>query len=89
MSDNTVQSADSYHGGNSSGTGLFDIGGNSTYSAAGSESSNLVVITSVADADVLTIETYLKQYYRGLISTSSGATSTDATWFAEIDINTR
>jgi L-asparaginase/Glu-tRNA(Gln) amidotransferase subunit D len=47
------------------------------------------VITSIADSDVSTIETYLKQYYRGLTSSSSGATSTDATWFAEIDINTR
>ena len=89
LSDNTVQTDDSYHGGNSSGTGLFDIAGNSTHSAAGMEISNLVVITSIADADVSTIETYLKQYYRGLTSSSSGATSTDATWFAEIDINTR
>ena len=89
LGDNTVATDTTDNGGNSAGTGLFDIGGNSTYSAAGSESSNLVVITSVADADVLTIETYLKQYYRGLSSTPSGATSTDATWFAEIDFDTK
>ena len=89
LEDNTVQTASTGHGGNSGGTGLFDWGGNSSYSAAGFEASNLVVITSIADSDVSTIETYLKQYYRGLTSTSSGATSTDATWFAEIDINTR
>ena len=89
LSDNTVQTASSGHGDNASGTGLFDLGGNSSYSAAGFEASNLVVITSVADSDVETIETYLKQYYRGLESTPSGGSSTDATWFAEIDINTR
>ena len=89
LSDNTVQTDTTSNGGNSSGTGLFDIAGNSTHSAAGMEISNLVVITSIADADVLTIETYLKQYYRGLVSSSSGGASTDATWFAEIDINTR
>ena len=89
LSDNTVQSDVTFHGGNSPGSGLFDIAGNSSHSAAGMEISNLVVITSIADADVLTIETYLKQYYRGLTSTSSGALTTDATWFAEIDINTR
>ena len=89
LSDNTVQTDTTSNGGNSSGTGLFDIAGNSTYSAAGMEISNLVVITSIADADVLTVETYLKQYYRGLVSSSSGGASTDATWFAEIDINTR
>ena len=89
LSDNSVQVDETYHGGNSPGTGLFDLGGTSSYSAAGFEASNLVVITSIADADVLVIETYLKQYYRGLVSSSSGATSTDATWFAEIDINTR
>ena len=89
LGDNTVATDTTSNGGNSAGTGLFDIGGSSTYSAAGSESSNLVVITSVADADVLTIETYLKQYYRGLSSTTSGATSTDATWFAEIDFDTK
>ena len=72
LSDNTVQTDSSDNGGNSSGTGLFDIGGSSTYSAAGSQSSNLVVITSVADADVLTIETYLKQYYRGPLSVAGG-----------------
>ena len=89
LSDNTVQTDSTGNGDNSSGTGLFDIAGNSTHSAAGMEISNLVVITSIADADVLTIETYLKQYYRGLVSSSSGGASTDATWFAEIDINTR
>ena len=89
LSDNTVQTDSTDNGNNSGGTGLFDWGGTSSYSAAGFEASNLVVITSVADADVSTIETYLKQYYRGLVSSSSGATSTDATWFAEIDINTR
>ena len=89
LSDNTVQTASSGHGDNASGTGLFDLGGNSSYSAAGFEASNLVVITSVADSDVETIETYLKQYYRGLESTPSGAASTDATWFAEIDIDTK
>ena len=89
LSDNTVQSDTTFHGGNSPGSGLFDIAGNSSHSAAGMEISNLVVITSIADADVLIIETYLKQYYRGLTSTSSGALTTDATWFAEIDINTR
>ena len=89
LSDNTVQTDTTSNGGNSSGTGLFDIAGNSTHSAAGMEISNLVVITSIADADVLTVETYLKQYYRGLVSSSSGGASTDATWFAEIDINTR
>ena len=88
LSDNTVQTDSSANGNNSGGTGLFDWGGTSSYSAAGFEASNLIVITSIADADVSTIETYLKQYYRGLTETSSGATSTDATWFAEIDINT-
>ena len=89
LSDNSVQVDETFHGGNSPGTGLIDLGGSSSYSAAGFEASNLVVITSITDADVLVIETYLKQYYRGLESSSSGATSTDATWFAEIDINTR
>ena len=89
LSDNTVQTDSTANGNNSGGTGLFDWGGNSSYSAAGFEASNLVVITSISDANVLTIENYLKQYYRGLTSSSSGATSTDATWFAEIDINTR
>ena len=36
------------------------------------EISNLIVITSIADADVLTIENYLKQYYRGLESSAGG-----------------
>ena len=85
----TVQSDSTDNGNNSGGTGLFDWGGNSSYSAAGFEASNLVVITSIADSDVSTIESYLKQYYRGLTSSSSGATSTDATWFAEIDIDTK
>ena len=89
LSDSTVQTDSTANGNNSGGTGLFDIGGNSSYSAAGHKTSNLVVITSIADADVLTVETYMKQYYRGLVSTSSGATSTDATWFAEIDIDTK
>ena len=43
LSDNTVQTASSGHGDNASGTGLFDLGGNSSYSAAGFEASNLVV----------------------------------------------
>ena len=89
LSDNTVQTDSTGNGDNSSGTGLFDIAGNSTHSAAGMEISNLVVITSIADADVLTVETYLNQYYRGRVASSSGGASTDATWFAEIDINTR
>ena len=72
LGDNTVATDTTSNGGNSAGTGLFDIGGSSTYSAAGSESSNLVVITSIADADVLTIETYLKQYYRGPLSVEGG-----------------
>ena len=89
VADNTVQTDSTANGNNSGGTGLFDWGGNSSYSAAGFEASNLVVITSIADADVSTIENYLKQYYRGLTSSSSGATSTDATWFAEIDFDTK
>jgi len=89
LSDNSVQTDSTDNGNNSGGTGLFDWGGTSSYSALGFEASNLIVITSIADADVSTIESYLKQYYRGLTSSSSGATSTDATWFAEIDINTR
>ena len=72
LSDNTVQSDVTFHGGNSPGSGLFDIAGNSSNSAAGMEMSNMVVISSIADADVLTIETYLKQYYRGLESVGGG-----------------
>ena len=87
LSDNSVQVDETYHGGNSPGTGLFDLGGNSSYSAAGFEASNLVVITSIADADVLVIETYLKQSYRGLVSASSGSASTDATFFIELDVD--
>ena len=87
LSDNTVQSDVSFHGGNSPGSGLFDIAGNSSHSAAGMEISNMVVITSISDSDVSTIETYLKQYYRGLESTSSGSASTDATFFIELDVD--
>ena len=87
LSDNSVQSDSTEHGSNSGGTGLFDWGGNSSYSAAGFEASNLVVITSIADSDVSEIETYLKQYYRGLTSTSSGSASTDATFFIELDVD--
>ena len=87
LSDNTVQSDTTFHGGNSPGDGLFDIAGNSSNSAAGMEISNMVVITSIADADVLVIETYLKQYCRGLTSTSSGGASTDATFFIELDVD--
>ena len=87
LSDKTVQSDVTFHGGNSPGSGLFDIAGNSSHSAAGMEISNLVVITSIADADVLTIEKYLKQYWRGLVSTSSGSASTDATFFIELDVD--
>ena len=72
MSDGTVQTDSTDHGDNNSGSGLFDLGGNSSYSAAGCEASNLVVITSIADSDVSTVETYLKQYYRGLGSTAGG-----------------
>ena len=72
LSDNTVQTDSTANGNNSGGTGLFDWGGNSSYSAAGFEASNLVVITSIADADVSVIETYLKQYFRGLESIAGG-----------------
>ena len=72
LSDNTVQSDVTFHGGNSPGSGLFDIAGNSSNSAAGMEMSNMVVISSIQDADVLTIETYLKQCYRGLESVGGG-----------------
>ena len=51
--------------------------------------SNIVFITSIADADVEECELYLRQYYRGVGATTTGVASTDATWFAEIDINTK
>ena len=85
LSDNTVQTATSGHGDNDSGTGLFDLGGNSSYSAAGFEASNLVVITSIADSDVSTIETYLKQYYRGLES-AAGGDALPGKFMLELDI---
>ena len=85
LSDNTVQTDSTGHGDNDSGTGLFDLGGNSSYSAAGFEASNLVVITSIADSDVSTIETYLKQYYRGLES-AAGGDALPGKFMLELDI---
>ena len=49
------------------------------------EMSNMVVITSIADADVLTIETYLKQFYRGLES-SPGGDALPGKFMLELDI---
>ena len=85
LSDNTVQSAVSFHGGNSPGSGLFDIAGNSSHSAAGMEISNMIVISSIADSDVSTIEKYLKQYYRGL-ETVEGGDALPGKFMLELDI---
>ena len=85
LSDNTVQSAVSFHGGNSPGSGLFDIAGSSSHSAAGMEISNMIVISSIADSDVSTIEKYLKQYYRGL-ETVEGGDALPGKFMLELDI---
>ena len=75
LSDNSTQTDSTANGDNSAGTGLFDIGGNSSHSAAGSVSSNLVLISSVADSDVEAVELYLRDYYEDQGVSGGGASS--------------
>jgi len=84
METGVVTTDSSLHGSNSGGTGLFNIGGNSTYSPTGTEISNLIVIESVADADVEECELYLRQYYRGV--TAGTESSTAGKFLIELDI---
>ena len=75
LSDNTIQEQTTSNGGNSSGTGVFDTGGTSSTTSDG-RISNLVVLTSNADADVEQVELYLRQQYRGLGTTTTSSTVT-------------
>ena len=75
LSDNTTQEQTTSNGGSSSGTGLFDVGGTSSATADG-KISNLVVLTSNADADVEEVELYMRQQYRGVGTTTSSTTVT-------------
>ena len=75
LSDNTTQEITSSNGGSSSGTGLFDVGGTGSDTADG-RISNLVVLTSNADADVEEVELYMRQQYRGVGSTTTTTTVT-------------
>ena len=74
LSDSSVQTQTTALGSTSSGTGLFDIGGTSSYTADG-KISNVVVITSNADTDVENIELYLRQVYRGIGTTTTTTTA--------------
>ena len=84
MATGVVTTDSTGHGSNSSGTGLFNIGGNSSYSPTGTEISNLIVIESYADADVEECELYLRQYYRGVAAGST--TYTAGKFVAELEI---
>ena len=75
LSDNTTQTQTTSNGGASGGTGLFDIGGTSSATADG-KISNIVVLTSNADADVEQVELYLRQQYRGVSETTTSSTVT-------------
>ena len=67
-----------------SGTGLFEVGGNSSNASGGTKISNIVFITSIADADVEECELYLRQYYRGIPAGST--TYTAGKFVAELEI---
>ena len=87
LSDNTVQTDSTANGNNSGGTGLFDIGGSSSYSAAGHKTSNLILIESIADADVEAIELHLRNAHTAQAAPSG--TTTSGEYLVELEIDSR
>ena len=80
----TTATAETGSGDNSSGTGLFSFG-TSGYSNAGLQIGSVIMMSSTAAADITLAQDFLRDRYKGTVSSSS--VDLDATFFSEIDID--
>ena len=84
----STQTATTGSGDNSSGTGLFSFG-TSSYSNASLKIGSVIMMSSTAAADVALAQDFLRDRYKGTSSSGSTSVDLDATFFSEIDIDTK
>ena len=84
----STQTATTGSGDNSSGTGLFSFG-TSSYSNASLKIGSVIMMSSTAAADVALAQDFLRDRYNGTSSSGSTSVDLDATFFSEIDIDTK
>ena len=84
----TTETATTGSGDASSGTGLFSFG-TSSYSNDGTKMGSVIMMSSTAAADIALAQDFLRARYTGASTTSSTTVDLSATFFAEIDIDTK
>ena len=84
----TSVSATTGSGDASSGTGLFSFG-TSSYSNNGTKMGSVIMMSSTAAADVALAQDFLRARYTGASTTTTTSVDLSATFFAEIDIDTK
>ena len=84
----TTATATTGSGDASSGTGLFSFG-TSSYSNDGTKMGSVIMMSSTAAADIALAQDFLRARYTGASTTSSTSVDLSATFFAEIDIDTK
>ena len=84
----TSVSATTGSGDASSGTGLFSFG-TSSYSNDGTKMGSVIMMSSTAAADVALAQDFLRARYTGASTTTTTSVDLSATFFAEIDIDTK
>ena len=84
----STQTATTGSGDNSSGTGLFSFG-TSSYSNASLKIGSVIMMSSTAAADITLAQDFLRDRYNGTSSSGSTSVDLDATFFSEIDIDTK
>ena len=84
----TTETATTGSGDASSGTGLFSFG-TSSYSNDGSKLGSVIMMSSTAAADIALAQDFLRARYTGASTTTTTSVDLSATFFAEIDIDTK
>ena len=84
----TTATATTGSGDASSGTGLFSFG-TSSYSNDGSKMGSVIMMSSTAAADIALAQDFLRARYTGASTTTTTSVDLSATFFAEIDIDTK
>ena len=84
----TTETATTGSGDASSGTGLFSFG-TSSYSNDGSKMGSVIMMSSTAAADIALAQDFLRARYTGASTTTTTSVDLSATFFAEIDIDTK
>jgi len=84
----STQTATTGSGDASSGTGLFSFG-TSAYSNASLKIGSVIMMSSTAAADITLAQDFLRDRYKGTSTSSSTSVDLDATFFSEIDIDTK